>query len=652
MGKSGLAIRRRKSTQSPRDMLPGHSFRFRRCLRVVCLAALAAGAAEQQPEPLPVDPLKPGESTEMPLLPDELPLLPQEEVKPEPLPRFRLQLAVDAMQPVLPPLDASLLAQPFASAVKIKVKRFEFTGNHEFSDRTLAKIVEKYTGREIDSDELEAARVELTKHYVDAGYITSGAVLPDQDLKDGVVKFQIVEGRLKEVDLHGNFWFRRWWLSHQLRRAAGHPLNVNDLKTGLQLLRQNPGIRQINAELKPGVSPGESILHVTVKDEQPFRAGFEISNKRPPSVGEGLGEFYLQDLNLTGHNDPIEFRWGLMEWTKQGAINYDDFNNVELGYEFPISPWGTTLAVRASKQDSSIIDETFAALGITSRSKQIDFTLRQPLYETLQNTVALSLAADRKRSETFLLGYPFTLSPGAFNGESDIFAVRAILEWVNRSRLHVLALRGTASLGLYGLGSTRFDPATFTGTTSGAGAAGFDPEIPDSKFFAFLAQAQYVRRIFDTADPRTEPDHGTMKYLRESLLVLRLNAQFSDEPLLSLEQFSLGGGQSVRGYRENQLLRDDGVFASAELRVPVWLAVDKTPIVTIAPFFDFGAGWNINKVDDQYQTIYSAGVGLLVNATRHAQISVYWGHPFVELNQTHSSLQDDGWHIVVSLNAF
>jgi hemolysin activation/secretion protein len=143
-----------------------------------------------------------------------------------------------------------------------------------------------------------------------------------------------------------------------------------------------------------------------------------------------------------------------------------------------------------------------------------------------------------------------------------------------------------------------------------------------------------------------------MKYLRESLLVLRLNAQFSDEPLLALEQFSLGGAQSVRGYRENQLLRDDGVFASAELRVPVWLAVDKTPIVAIAPFFDFGAGWNINKVDDQYRTIYSAGVGVLVNATRHAQIFVYWGHPFVELNQTHTSLQDDGWHIVVSLNAF
>jgi hemolysin activation/secretion protein len=623
-------------------------------VRIVGVFALVlgAGAVEQQPEPLPTDPLKPEENIEMPLLPDELPLLPPEQEKPEPLPRFRLQLAVDAMQPVLPPLDPALGAEPFASAVKIRVNRFEFTGNHEFSNRALAKVVQKYAGREIDSDELEAARVELTKHYVDAGFITSGAVLPDQDLKGGVVKFEIVEGRLKEVDLNGNFWFRRWWLQHQLRRAAGRPLNVNDLKTGLQLLRQNPGVRQINAELKPGVRSGESILHVTVKDQHPFRTGFEISNSRPPSVNEGLGEFYLQDLNFTGHNDPIEVRWGLVEWNKQGDIEYAEFNNVEGSYQFPISPWGTTFSVRASKEDSSIIDETFAALGITSRSQQLSFAVRQPLYETLQNTVAISVAADRKHSETFLLDFPFSLSAGAINGESDVFATRAILEWVNRSQLHVLALRGTVSLGLYDFGATRFDPRSFAGTTSGVGGAGFDPEIPDSKFFSVLAQAQYVRRIFDNARPRTEPDKGVMKFLRESLLVLRANAQFSDEPLLALEQFSLGGAQSVRGYRENQLLRDDGFFASAELRVPVWLAMDKTPIVAIAPFFDFGCGWNINKIDDQYQNLYSAGVGVLIHATRHAQIAVYWGHPFVELNKTHTSLQDDGWHIVVSLNAF
>ena len=621
----------------------------------------AAGKSNaQQPEPLPAEPLKPGEKPEISLLPDDLPLLPGElplrrtlEDKPRELPRYKLQLAVDAMRPVLPPLDNRLAGASLAGTVKVSVKRFEFAGNHVFSKRQLAKVVAGYAGRVITSEELEEARVALTRHYVDAGYITSGALLPDQDVASGVIKFQIVEGQLTEIDLHGYFWYRKLWLRNQLRRAAGRPVNFNNLKVGLQLLRQNPTISRINAELKPGVKPGESILDVAVKDEQPFRVGFEISNRRPPSVSEGIGELYLTDLNLTGLNDPLDLRWGLVRWTKDGNVDYADFDNISGSYELPVSPWDTTLAVHGSKSDSSIIDETFAALGITSHSTEFGLALRQPLYKTLNNIVSISISADRKHSETFLLGRPFTLSPGAFEGETDVFATRLALDWVNRSQVHVLALHSQFNFGLYGLGSTRADPAQAGGATSGAGnAQGFEPEIPDSKFFSWLGQAQYVRRIFDTEALRKKPETAGWNILRETLLVLRVNAQLSDEPLLSLEQFSIGGMQSVRGYRENQLLRDNGVFASAELRIPIWLAKDKSPIVSIAPFFDWGAGWNVNKVDDNYQTIYSAGVGLLVNATRHAQVTLYWGHAFVAFHEKKVSLQDYGIHFAVSINAF
>ncbi len=320
----------------------------------------------------------------------------------------------------------------------------------------------------------------------------------------------------------------------------------------------------------------------------------------------------------------------------------------------PITTWDTTVAVHASRSDSSIIDETFAALGITSHTEEYGLDLRQPLYKTLNNTVTASAGADRKHSETFLLGRPFTLSPGAINGESDVFVTRFAFEWVNRSQVHVLALRSQFNLGLYGLGSTHADPGNPGGTTSGAGTAqGAAPEIPDSKFFSWLGQAQYVRRIFDTETLRKKPDTAVVwNDLRETLLVLRVNAQLSDSPLLSLEQLSIGGVQSVRGYRENQLLRDNGVFASAEVRLPLWLAKDKTPIVSLAPFFDFAAGWNVSDLDDNYQTIYSAGVGLLVNATRHVQATVYWGHPFVDFHEKKVSLQDYGLHFSLSINAF
>lgn len=570
---------------------------------------------------------------------------------PDETPRYRLQLAMEAMEPVLPPLlePAGL---SLASSVRITVQRFIFEGNHRFSDRELRKVVAPYTGRDITPEELEEARVALTKHYIEAGYVTSGAVLPDQDVEGGIIRIQLVEGRLTEVEIRGNQWFRSWWLRNELRRAAGQPLNFQKLKLGVQLLRQNPTISRINAEVKPGAQTGESHLEFAIKDEHPFRFGFEVSNKRPPSVSEGLGELYLADVNLTGHNDPLELRWGLLRWTKDGRIDYSRLDNLGGSYEFPVTPWGTTLGVHAERSDASIIDETFAELGLTSRYEEIGAGLHQPLYRTLSDTVTLTASADRKHSETFLLGRPFTLALGAIDGESDVFASRLALDWVNRSQRHVLALRTLFSLGLYALDSTRDDPLTHSSLSGGDPLRGFEPEIPDSKFFSWLFQAQFVDRIFDLPSLRQKPDTRGWNILKETLLVLRANVQLADEPLLAVEQFSIGGVQSVRGYRENQLLRDNGIFASAELRVPLWLGKDKSPIVSLAPFFDYAGGWNVNKVDDQYQTIYSAGVGLLVNATKHAHLSLYWGHPFVDFNETKLSLQDYGIHFSVTISAF
>ena len=362
------------------------------------------------------------------------------------------------------------------------MKKFEFEGNHAFSSRQLAKVVASYAVREITSEELEEARVALTKHYVDAGYITSGALLPAQDVTTGDIKFEIVEGRLKEIDLRGNFWYRSWWLRNQLRRAAGQPVNFNNLRIGLQLLRQNPTISRVNAELKPGVRAGESILDVSVKDEQPFRLGFTVANTRPPSVAEGIGEAYLTDLNLTGHNDPLDLHWGLLRWAKNGAVNYVRFDNVSGTYEFPVTPWDTTLELHGSKNNSSIIDETFAALGITSRTVQYGAALRQSLYKTLRDSVVVSLGADWEHSETFLLGAPFSLEPGAIDGQSNVFATRLALDWVNRSQVHVLALRSVFSLGLYAFGSTQAEPDISGSGSSGAGSTqGLDTEVPDGE---------------------------------------------------------------------------------------------------------------------------------------------------------------------------
>src|SRR5262249_32317827 len=140
---------------------------------------------------------------------------------------------------------------------------------------------------------------------------------------------------------------------------------------------------------------------------------------------------------------------------------------------------------------------------------------------------------------------------------------------------------------------------------------------PNSRFFYWLGQAQYVRRLWNT----------------DNLLVLRLNAQFSADPLFSLEQFVLGGSDSVRGYEENTLLRDNGVFGSAEGRIPVFYVKEHQPLLMVAPFFDLGGGWNTlsgsskNSGDTQGEVLPSTGIGLILQY-KHVNAQIYWGYGF------------------------
>ncbi len=596
------------------------------------LSEVHAQAPESLPSPVPAEVQSPVSIEPQSLVPE-----PAWE-EPTPAPGGMELGPPPVVEPVLPKINPEARNQDSLRSIgNVLVRKFQFTGNHVFSSSTLARVIQKYSGRTITAEELEQARQDLTLFYINRGFINSGAILPDQNVGNGVITFQIVEGKLSGVNLKGNFWFRSWWLRNEVRRAAGQPLNFNKLKEGLQLLRTNPLIARVNAELKPGGVLGESLIDVDIQEVQPFRFSLEFSNKRPPSVGAEIVEAQFADLNLTGHNDPLQVRYGIAHTTQDGGFDFSGLENIEGTYAFPVTPWATTLEIHASKSDTSIIEEPFTSLDINSKLEQYGVTLRQALHQTLNNECAVSFTADERRSKTFLLGEPFSLSPGAVDGVTDVFVLRFAQEFVNRSEVHVLALRSTFNLGL----------DAFSATNSGA--------EPNSRFFSWLGQSQYVRRLWKT----------------DNLLVLRLNGQFSSSPLFSLEQFSIGGVQSVRGYRENTLLRDNGVFASTEVRVPILHGKEHQPMVMLVPFFDLGVGWNTlsdhsSKTpngrnsssqtltpDRQGEVLPSVGLGVIVQATKYVQAEVYWGYG---LNRKFVSdggnLQDYGVYFAVTASAF
>src|SRR6185369_11136289 len=249
---------------------------------------------------------------------------------------------------VLPPPPAPPDASKRLSAeTHLFVRGFQFEGNHAFTDAELAKVTEPFTNRKISSEDLEEARRAVSLYYVNHGYINSGAVIPDQDPTGGTILIRIVEGKLSGIELKGNKWLRDSFITNRVGRWSTPPLNLNKLQEGLQLLRQNPNVRQINAELKPGTEPGQSLLDLRVTDQQPFRFGLQIDNQRPPSVGQYEIWALASDLNLTGHSDPLDLRYGIAQAGDKDA-QFSGVDNMEGSYAIPLTRFDTTLGLHGS----------------------------------------------------------------------------------------------------------------------------------------------------------------------------------------------------------------------------------------------------------------------------------------------------------------
>jgi hemolysin activation/secretion protein len=494
---------------------------------------------------------------------------------------------------VLPPAPEQPDPEPrLSTQARIFVRAFQFEGNSAFSHAELEALTAPFVQRELTTDDLEQARRAVTLHYVNQGYLNSGAILPDQDPSDGVILMRIIEGHLTQIHLSGNRWLSDRYLYPRLRRYAQSPLNLNQLQDGLQWLRLNPNITQINAELQPGDAPGEAHLDLHIADRQPFRVGLQFDNQRPPSVGAEQLSLLASILNVTGHSDSLELRYGIAHAGVDGP-EFSEFDNVDASYRLPITRYDTTLGFYGSRLNSSIVESTFQPLDIESLSTSFGLLLHQPVLQSVDQEISLTLAFDRRENETRLLAEPFSLSPGAVDGKTAVSVLRFSQEWIGRGQDHVLAIRSTFNLGL----------DLWDATDSNI------PGEPNATFFSWLAQAQYVRRLFHT----------------QNQLVWRLTGQWTQEPLLALEQISLGGFDTIRGYVENQLVRDRGLSSSVELRLPVWFNSAGAGMLFVAPFFDIGVASGVQHSPGP-TTLCSTGAGLLLTPNRHLSAQLYWGY--------------------------
>ncbi len=493
------------------------------------------------------------------------------------------------------------------------LRRVAFEGNTVFSDQELEAIARDFVGKNVTLTELDELRYRLTRYYVDQGYINSGVILkPGQIVDDGIVSYQVLEGRLDEVRVNGTGRLRPNYLRDRIWPDPERPFNIESLQEHFQLLLRDPLIKQLNGELQPGTRPGSAALDLQVTRSRPYELSLGVDNHRPPSTGSERAYAAGVLRNLSGYGDALDFSIGFSDGTDE----------IFAGYSIPITARDSRIVLLFDKSDNAVVEEPMKGLDIESETWGLELGLRYPVHRTLGRTVTLGIALAKRESQTFLLGDPFPFSPGADdNGESRVTVLRLSQELVDRNTEQALALRSTFSIGIDAFGAT---------VHSG--------DRPDSQFFAWLGQAHYARRLGEGG----------------AQLILRGDVQLANDELLDLERFAVGGARTVRGYRENELVRDNGFAISAELRYPVWRGEKKKDtlenLLQIASFMDFGTAWNRGESTHRNR-LHSVGLGLLWTYSRRVNAELYLAHDLEEAApKEHHNLQDDGVHFRLTVS--
>ena len=121
-----------------------------------------------------------------------------------------------------------------------------------------------------------------------------------------------------------------------------------------------------------------------------------------------------------------------------------------------------------------------------------------------------------------------------------------------------------------------------------------------------------------------------------------------------MNSLGIGGLNSVRGYRQNLFLLDNGVFASVEGRIPILRVFNEQGVLQIVPFVDFGTGWNNEpgRFFEDADTVVSTGLGLRWRWNEYLSARVDFGIPLVSVGNIRSGFADQEVFFSVVIRPF
>jgi hemolysin activation/secretion protein len=524
-------------------------------LPVVLMAWLMAGAelimgaeALAQQAPLP-DALQPGAarpdaSTRMPPMPESGGLL------------------------EIPPLVERSLAP--GEGPRIRVVRFELQDARDlprYSIRLdevrqlLDQAVREQQAEGFTIGEMEAVANRVTNHYRQRGLILAKTVLPVQTVSDGVVTLQVIEGHLGQVLAEGNTLYSLRALARPFQDRIGEPVSQQEAESALLTLTDYPGLA-VFGTFQPGKRVGEADLLLRVPNEDRFDGSLRIDNQGSETTGLYRARAQLHWNNPTDHADRLSL-------TVQQSVQ--PANNFYGALEYQLIHDGFWQGGGFARSNQFTVGGEFADQDISGTSDQYGLFLKQVWWRSREGNFSTQQELASKTSSTDRFGASF-----------------------NEDKLTVLKL----SLN-YDSVDTRLSGLNYAGLEFSQGFNGLLGAMGDSDSARKLDQGRRPSRLSGerTASNQNIYAEGAFSkvlafYSRlqnitsSSSLLLRTEVQVSEDLLVPMEQYAVGGADHLRGYDGSYTLYDTGSLLSLEYILQAPGLGDAQ-----APFGGFGGGW-------------------------------------------------------------
>lgn len=483
------------------------------------------------------------------------------------------------------------VAAPVAEGEKVLVKKINVEGGVLLSLDELNKITSSYQNKKLTISEMQKVADLITDAYRVKGYPTSRAYIPPQTIgKDGVLLIRIVEGRVGEVSVKGNKFFKSQIYKKKLKLKQNDPFNYSSLQRSLTLINERPD-RFAKVILVPGKTPGSTDIIIDAKDYLPIHVGYAHDNFGSRYVGRDRDSVTFEHNNLLGFDDQLYFQFMRSE---------DSLSTLKSGrYIFPLNDT-LNLGVNASYAKTKLGRE-FAVLDSTGKSTIIGAFLNQTLFSTEYLDIRLNLGFDYKKIRNYL--------SGTESSRDDARVVKFGFDLDN----------------IDNFGRTLFTAELDMGIPNIMGGL----EAKDPRSTRVGAGGKFTKGVFNLYRSQNMPF--------SSNLLFKNSAQFTNNTLTAAEEFQLGGPYSVRGYAPGETAGDRGLYSAVEWSFPYYFIPKKARIpltketwydtTRLVLFYDWGTTRSNSKEETiKTRTLNSAGVGFRFSLTNRlsAKLELAW----------------------------